>query len=164
MQNMRKIVSGLMAAVLAFAVLASPVLAADKVSHPKDPQGILMDFSLLGAKVGRASSTTTVTLVSAGAGLLFGLCSYGTSAVAGSYSEAFDTGAAGSVDFTYESLAISPIVYSFLATSAAIQGEGNLGCWKPSVPIRFERGLVLKNSAATSSAIAFYRLFSAVNP
>ncbi len=170
MKNLKKIVSGLLGAAMVLVLSMSVALAATHIYHPKDLNTLPIGFDILGAKTGVANRTATATLVTAGQGLLFELCYYGTGGeTSGKGAMAFDTDTAASIVDWLPSAGtthreISPIVYDYLGTATATAGNNNIGCWQPIIPKRFYYGLVIEANDAGGTVMASYRLDSAVNP
>lgn len=120
--------------------------------------------SLIGCTAGRADFSSSAKLVVSGSGLLYWLSASGTTAVAGAVSQAFDTTDVATITaFNVLARAITPVVFATGAAASAL--SGNIGHWSSGpAPVRFENGLVLRNSANTHNSIACYRLDSGVNP
>lgn len=152
-------------AVLTMAVPSS--VLAGSATKPREAGGSQSPFenpSLIGCKPCRAEFTTSSVLCDSGSGLLYWLSASGTGAVAGNYSQAFDTAVAATITgFTSTARAITPVVYATGSTAAAL--AGNIGTWSSGpAPMRYENGLVLLNSASTHNGLGCYREDSGVNP
>lgn len=163
-------------AVALLASAMSPVFATVPAKSPKNggDQGGTIDIQYLGARVCRVAGTTTASLCSnAGAhGMLYALCAFGTSAVAGKGAMAFDSGIASGfttfdpLDSFVQTYVISPLVVgtSFVQTSANTLAHEGVVCWKPPVPARYESGFVMRLNDASLIGIALVRPDTGANP
>lgn len=150
-----------------FVLLASmiPSFVSAAARSPRDPDGRgVVNLEYVGGKACRADNTTTSKSCATSSGLLYALCAYGTGAVAGKGSQAFDTATAADITGFASLLAISPIVYGTAATATTGNEAAMPKCWIPPVPVRFEGGLAIKQDDAGHDSIAIYRLDSGVNP
>ena len=168
MKTMNKTIKSVLAVAAVALLVGASVAPAFAAEEPKSPSGrgrIALEY--LGAKVCRANQNDTQAFCAAGSGILYELCSFGTAAVVGKGSMAFDTvssaqwlGGSPSFQTTY---GISPIVYG-TGNSGSSVGEWAVKCWKPSVPVRFENGLGIKGDDDSITTLAIYRLDSGINP
>lgn len=158
---------------LAFLVVAvllagiAPIAAlAGQSAMPRDPYSNLpMDVRFIGAKACRVDNTTTATACATTSGVLYAICAYGTAAVAGKGTMAFDTAnATHTSGFQALNQAISPIVYATNAASLTGNDAVMPKCWIPPVPVRFETGLGMKQDDAGHDSLGLYRLDSGTNP
>lgn len=163
-KNIQKLKALLAVSVVALlmSAAAAPAFAA---RAPRDPGTLqALDIAHIGAKACRVDNSTTSKQCASGSGMLYALCSYGTTAVAGKGSVAFDTVTAADIAGFASLLAISPIVYG--TNVAGLTGNDAVmpKCWAPPVPVRFEGGLVVKQDDTGHDTLALYRLDSGVNP
>lgn len=163
-QAMKKFSAVLGVAVLLASMAPSAAHAVARNVKDSSSREVILP-AYVGAKVCRADNTTTATSCATSSGVLYALCAYGTVAVAGKGSMAFDTAnATHTSGFQAVSQAISPIVYG--TNAAALTGNDAVmpKCWAPPIPVRFENGLGIKQDDAGHDTIAIYRLDDGVNP
>ena len=112
-------------------------------------------------------------IVSDDAGLLYAICRQDQTA--GTYAVAFDYYTAlvplsayiainggNAEQNTNVKTVISPYVYSS-GSVTGYRGPSVWGCWTPSWPVRFEKGLVGINEGAGGVSIFYYRLDDGTN-
>lgn len=162
-KTISKVSLALTVAVALVASAAGDVFA--QAHNPRDPvtkQAVLPQY--MGAKVCRVDNSTTSKQCATGAGVLYGVCAYGTAAVVGKGSVAFDTITAANIADFGSLLAISPIVYGTANTASTDASAWLPKCWFPQMPVRFEGGLTMKQDDAGHDTLGYYRLDSGVNP
>lgn len=167
MKNILKRLTKGLALIAAVGLLASlaPVQSFARSANEKDINNrevILPQYA--GARVCRVDNTTTSKQCASGSGLLYAICGYGTTSVAGKGSMAFDTVTAADIANFGSLLAISPIVYATANTAASGNDMRTAQCWIPPVPARYESGLAAKQDDAGHDTLLLFRPDSGVNP
>jgi hypothetical protein len=153
-------------------VVVPPVVNATEAALPRDPNGgIFPTADFIGVRKYLLNNTASTTeIVDDDQGLLYGICRM--SATLGDYVVAFDyhtgdslTALIPGMSTAHDTYIMSPYVYTDEEpTSTYTQAESVRGCWFPPRPIRFENGLVGKNSSAAGYSLFFFRTDAGGNP
>ncbi len=165
MEKMKKMATGALALVLVSFLAVGNVCAWSALTSPQPNgrAGIYETLDYYGVSVYRINQSAAAAQLIVGASFLDGICVIGADSVA-AYSLALDS-ASGAAGLTVDSLsyAVSPDIYGTLPGTTSTS-QNPQGCWFPPMPIRFNRGLVGVQSAATHDTLFFVHTSSGSNP